>query len=170
MWKKDESAPADFLDQAPAPSKQAPSAAPAASYADGEEALIGPSIRIKGDLAGSEDLLIEGEVEGSIKLADHTVTVGPSGKVKASIYAGVIIIEGKVQGDLHGTDQVEIRQSGNVLGNIVAPRVGLEDGAQFKGNIDMEPKQATVKFQKKDDAKPAQAKEPQPAAGKQLSG
>ena len=169
MWKKEDNAPAaDFLDSAAPPPKQSAPAAPA--YEEGEEAIIGPSIKIKGDLSGSEDLLIEGEVEGSVKLSDHTVTVGSSGKVKASIYAGVIIVEGKVQGDLHGSDQVEIRQSGNVLGNIVAPRVGLEDGAQFKGNIDMEPKQATVKFQKKDDVKPAQAKEPKPAVSKQLSG
>lgn len=168
MWKKEENSSTDFLNTEPAPSS-----APTDFSPSSDEAIIGPSIKINGDLRGNENLLIEGEVEGSIDLPKNTVTVGSTGKVKATIKAGVIIVEGRVEGDLHGSEQIEVRQSGNVLGNIVAPRVGLEDGAQFKGNIDMEPKQA-VKFKPAASAnakaKPAEKNESGAAASKQLSG
>lgn len=107
-----------------------------------ERALIGPSIQIKGDLTGEEDLVIQGRVEGKIDLKHQNVTVGKSGHVKADIYGKTISVEGEVQGNLYGEDQLILRQSGTVRGNIVAPRVILEDGSNFKGSIDMTPKSA----------------------------
>ncbi len=101
--------------------------------------MIGPSIKIKGEVTGEEDLLIEGKVEGTITLKDQEVSVGQSGKVVADVNARVVKIEGDVTGDIAGTEKVVIAKSGNVRGNIVAPRVTLEDGAIFKGSIDMDP-------------------------------
>ena len=101
--------------------------------------MIGPSIKIKGEVTGDEDLVIQGKVEGTIDLNDHEVSVGQSGQVFADIKAKVIKIDGEVTGDIAGNEKVVISKSGNVRGNIVAPRVTLEDGAIFKGSIDMDP-------------------------------
>jgi cytoskeletal protein CcmA (bactofilin family) len=106
--------------------------------------MIGPSITIKGEVTGEEDLLIHGRVEGTISLNGNQVSVGESGQVNADIQARVVIIDGKVTGDVTGIEKVIISKSGNVRGNIVAPRVTLEDGAIFKGSIDMDPAGATV--------------------------
>ncbi|MBI1422248.1 MAG: polymer-forming cytoskeletal protein [Gammaproteobacteria bacterium] len=104
-------------------------------------AAIGASIRIKGDVTGDENLIIQGHVEGTIKVQGHNVTISKTGKVKANIEANQIIVEGELQGDMLGDEKVIIRETGNVHGNIVAPRVTLEDGALFKGSIEMEPRQ-----------------------------
>jgi cytoskeletal protein CcmA (bactofilin family) len=106
-------------------------------------AMIGPSIKIKGEVTGDEDLVIQGKVEGTIDLNDHEVSVGQSGQVFADIKAKVIKIDGEVTGDIAGNEKVVISKSGNVRGNIVAPRVTLEDGAIFKGSIDMDPGEIT---------------------------
>ena len=102
--------------------------------------MIGPSITIRGDLTGQEDLQVEGRVEGKIDLKQNLVTVGAQGRVKADIYGRLIEVEGEVEGNLFGQEQVIVRRSGSVRGNITAPRVSLEDGANFKGTIDMDPK------------------------------
>ncbi len=102
-------------------------------------AMIGPSIVIKGTVTGDENLVVQGRVEGSIDLAAHEVSVGESGQVDADIIAKVVKIDGNVAGDVTGKEKVIITRSGNVRGNIVAPRVTLEDGAVFKGSIDMDP-------------------------------
>lgn len=104
-------------------------------------AAIGASIHIKGDVTGDEDLIIQGNVEGTINLQGHNVTISKSAKVKANIEANQIIVEGDLTGDMNGDEKVVIRETGNVYGNIVAPRVTLEDGAMFKGSIEMEPLQ-----------------------------
>lgn len=103
-------------------------------------AVIGPSIHIKGDLTGEEDLTIQGNVEGSVNLKQNNLTVGSNGRINANIYAKTITVEGDVKGDLFGEESVHIKQTGKVHGNIVAQRVALEDGAVFKGSIDMEKK------------------------------
>ena len=105
-------------------------------------AMIGSTIKITGDVTGDEDLVIDGQVEGEIKINSHQVTVGKSGQVKANVTAKNIKIEGSVRGDITGNEKVVIANSGNVRGNIVAPRVTLEDGAVFKGSIDMDPSDA----------------------------
>ena len=102
-------------------------------------ALIGSSITIKGDILGEESLVIEGKVEGKVDFATNDVTVGQSGRVSADITANVIKVEGEVQGDMTGKEKVVISKTGKVHGNVVAPRVTLEDGAKFKGSIDMDP-------------------------------
>lgn len=101
--------------------------------------MIGPSINIKGEVSGDEDLVIQGRVEGTVSLKGNELSVGQSGTVFADVEARVIRIEGEVTGDITGNEKVVITQSGNVKGNIVAPRVTLEDGAIFKGSIDMDP-------------------------------
>jgi len=101
--------------------------------------MIGPSITIKGEVIGEEDLLIQGKVEGTIQLANNEVSVGESGQVSADIQARVAKVDGEVNGDITANEKVVITKSGNVRGNIVAPRVTLEDGAIFKGSIDMDP-------------------------------
>jgi len=105
----------------------------------GRSALIGPGIRVNGEISGDENLLIEGRVDGKVRLDLYQVEVGQSGCVNADITAKVIKIAGEVRGDITGTEKVIISRSGNVHGNIVAPRMTLEDGAIFKGSIDMDP-------------------------------
>ncbi len=104
-----------------------------------EQAVIGPSISIKGELSGEEDLMIQGRVEGTIDLKKNNVTVGRNGHIKADLYGKVISIEGEVQGNLFGEEKIVIRESGVVRGNMRTPRFSLEDGANFKGSIDMIP-------------------------------
>lgn len=103
-----------------------------------ERATIGPSISINGDLTGEEDLLIQGKVQGQINLKQHNVTVGEEGRVEANVHARRIEVEGSVRGDLQAEEQVVIRRSANVQGNLVAPRISLEDGCKFKGSVEME--------------------------------
>ncbi|MEE2781712.1 MAG: polymer-forming cytoskeletal protein [Pseudomonadota bacterium] len=102
-------------------------------------AMIGQSIHIKGTISGAENLTIEGTVEGSIHLPDTDLTVGEAGQITADIAAKNVRVDGKVTGDIKGTAKVVISKTGRVLGNVVAPRVTLEDGAKFKGSIDMDP-------------------------------
>jgi len=124
-----------------------PVQAPKTSSASGRAAVIGPGIQINGDIRGKENLVIEGRVEGTIQLASNQVDIGPGGQVKANVSAKVIRISGKVRGDLDGSEKVIISNTGNVHGNIKAPRLTLEDGAIFKGSIDMDPGEAPVKTQ-----------------------
>jgi cytoskeletal protein CcmA (bactofilin family) len=112
---------------------------PQTPASSGRAAIIGPGIHINGDISGDENLIIEGKVDGKIRLEAHQVEIGQNGKVKADIKAKTIKIAGEVRGDLIGTEKVVISRSGNVHGNIVAPRMTLEDGAIFKGSIDMDP-------------------------------
>lgn len=121
----------------------------------GERATIGPSIIIKGDLSGEEDLVIEGRVEGKVDLKQHNVTVGRSGRVKADIFGKVVTVEGEVDGDVYAQEQAILRQAGAIRGNITAPRVVLEDGSRFKGSIDME--------SSREHSLPAAPSRPQPA-------
>jgi cytoskeletal protein CcmA (bactofilin family) len=107
-----------------------------------EAAVIGPSIHIDGDVRGEEDLLIEGEVSGTLNLKNNSLTIGPQGKVRADVYANSIYVDGYVEGDLYGSERVNIRKSAQVRGNITSPRVNLEDGAKFKGAIEMDPQAA----------------------------
>ena len=110
------------------------------------QATIGKTIHIKGDLTGEEDLFIEGSVDGKIQLRQHNVTVGKNGHVSADICGNKITIEGNVEGNLFGEDQLILKKSSKVRGNIIAPRVVLEDGSNFKGSIDMSPKEKGEKF------------------------
>ena len=133
MWKKEEGSSTQ-----PSTDHRTPSvASPQKSSGGGGRATIGPSISIKGDVTGSEDLLIQGKVDGSVTLEKHMVSVGSEGHVKADIVGRVITIEGKVEGDLTAQEQIILRGSAQVHGDIKAPRVVLEDGATFRGLVDM---------------------------------
>ncbi len=103
-------------------------------------AVIGPSISLKGELSGEEDLMIQGRVEGRIELKKNNVTIGRNGHIKGDIYGKVISIEGEVQGNLFGEEKIVIRESAVVRGNMSTPRFSLEDGAKFKGSIDIIPR------------------------------
>jgi cytoskeletal protein CcmA (bactofilin family) len=134
MWKKDEGQPED---QQTADTTHRP-ATPRPTQPSGPgRATIGPSISIRGDVTGSEDLLIQGQIDGSVTLDDHSVGVGSEGRVNANITGRVITIEGRVEGDLTAQEQIILRGSAHVKGDIKAPRVVLEDGATFRGLVDM---------------------------------
>ncbi|HSM29430.1 MAG TPA: polymer-forming cytoskeletal protein [Woeseiaceae bacterium] len=99
--------------------------------------VIGPTLRFKGELSANEDLIIEGEIEGTIAHQDKNLTVGKEGRVKADIAARTVEIYGKVEGDIHGEDIVKLAKSADVKGNIRCARIVMEDGAQFSGRIEM---------------------------------
>jgi cytoskeletal protein CcmA (bactofilin family) len=129
---------------APAPattsvaSEPAPAARPAAAITTtADQATIGKSLVIKGEVSGSESLYIDGRVEGSINLAGNRVTVGRNGVVSANINAREIVVLGKVRGNLTASDRVDIRSDGSLTGDVVAARISIEDGAFFKGGIDI---------------------------------
>jgi len=118
-------------------------AAPAVGSASGaaarrEPVAIGPSISIVGDVTGEEDLTILGRVKGKVELPQHSVTVGESGRVEADIRARIVSVAGEVHGNLLAGEQILIRKTAIMLGNLTAPRVGLEDGCRFRGTVDME--------------------------------
>jgi cytoskeletal protein CcmA (bactofilin family) len=145
VWKKNDDPPPHHPEPTPAPPRPL-ATAPAAPAPSNPEpprrsstgATIGPSIFIKGDLSGEEDLVIEGRVEGKVDLKQNNVTVGKNGRVRADVFGKVVIIEGEVDGNVFAREQAILRQAGAIRGNITAPRVVLEDGSRFKGSIDME--------------------------------
>jgi cytoskeletal protein CcmA (bactofilin family) len=99
---------------------------------------IGKSVIIKGDLSGSEDLTIEGQVEGKIELRQNILTIGANAKIKAQVFAKTVIVQGEVQGNVTATERVDIRDNGSVDGDLSAPRIAIADGAHFRGSIDMQ--------------------------------
>ncbi len=107
------------------------------STATADQATIGKSLVIKGEVTGSESLYIDGRVEGSINLSGNRVTVGRNGVVAANINAREIVVLGKVRGNLTASDRVDIRSDGSLTGDVVAARISIEDGAFFKGGIDI---------------------------------
>src|SRR5687767_4931819 len=150
-----ESSPAR-MESSPPRSSSAPSGRDAA--------VIGPSIHIDGDVRGEEDLLIEGEVGGTVQLKNNSLTIGPNGKVRADVYAHSIYVDGYVEGDLFGAERVHIRKTAQVKGNVTSPRVSVEDGAKFKGAIEMDPQAAQNVIGNRPGApKPAQSAPPQAA-------
>jgi len=101
---------------------------------------IGKSVVIKGELNGSEDLTIEGHVEGTIQLKEHVLTIGANGRIKAQVYAKAVIVLGEVIGNVTASEKVDIRDNGSVDGDIVSPRVAIAEGAHFRGSVDMQRK------------------------------
>ena len=166
MWKRDEAVrpPSGQPAAAPQPPQPAAPSAPAARaetshFLEKDNVNIGKSVVIKGELNGSEDLTIEGHVEGTIQLRENVLTIGPNGKIKAQVFAKAVIVLGEVTGNVTASDKVDIRDNGSVDGDIVAPRVAIAEGAHFRGSVDMQRKGGP-----KDAAKPAQPQTAQPAA------
>jgi cytoskeletal protein CcmA (bactofilin family) len=104
----------------------------------GEFAHIGKSVVIKGELSGSEDLYVDGNVEGSIELRNHSLTVGPNGHVKASVSAKAVVIQGKLEGSVTASERVELRKSALVTGDVVTQHIAIEEGAFLKGKVDIQ--------------------------------
>ena len=124
------------------PAAPRPAAAPTGSAAavpvpSGEQATIGKSLVVKGELTGSESLYIDGKVEGAINLPGNRVTVGRNGQVAANIVAREVVVLGKVRGNCQASDRVDIRSEGSLTGDVIAARISIEDGAFFKGGIDI---------------------------------
>jgi cytoskeletal protein CcmA (bactofilin family) len=118
-----------------------------------EQATIGKSLIIKGEVTGSEALYIDGKVEGSINLAGNRVTIGRNGVVSANVTAREIVIIGKVRGNLNASDRVDIRNEGSLTGDVIAQRISIEDGAFFKGGIDIQKPNSQQKVNGKSDSK-----------------
>jgi cytoskeletal protein CcmA (bactofilin family) len=130
MWNKRESEAASY-----SPVQSSP-ASPVSG--GGERASIGASVAIVGNVTGAEDLTVLGRLEGKIDVPQHSVTIGRTAKVQADIHAKSVSVEGEVRGNLFAGEQILIRKTATMLGNLTAPRVGLEDGCSFKGSVDME--------------------------------
>ncbi len=120
-----------------------------------EFAHIGKSVIIKGELSGSEDLYVDGQVEGSIELAGNRLIVGPNGQVRANVNAKGVIVQGKLDGNIRASERAELTKSAIAVGDIVTQRIAIEEGAYFKGKVDIQ----------KDGAKPAPAASASAAAG-----
>jgi len=120
---------------------------PVDSVADPSTAWLGPSLRVKGDLTGTEDLLVDGAIEGMIQLNEHKLTVGMAAKLKADINAREVVVYGCVQGNVHGTGRIEIKKGGSVIGDLRTAQVLIDDGADFKGSIEID-KSATEETDK----------------------
>lgn len=101
-------------------------------------AHIGKSVIIKGQLSGSEDLFVDGVVEGTIELQSNNIVIGPNGKVRAAIHAKGVVVQGKLEGDIHASERVELRKSGSMMGDVFTQRIAIEDGAYLKGKIDIQ--------------------------------
>ncbi len=140
MWKRKEDEELD-TGSASGQSGYAPGAgrpeSPRMTAPVGGTAHIGRSVLIKGELSGSEDLYLDGTVEGKIELPGNNLVVGPNGRVRAGIRARGVVIEGKVDGDIEASERVELRKTAVLLGSIVTQRVAIEDGAYFKGGVDV---------------------------------
>ena len=130
---------------------------------------IGESLVVKGELSGSEDLVVDGEVEGSISLRGQSLTVGPNGRVRANIEARNVILHGRVDGDVHATERVELRKTASLTGNISTARISIEDGAFFKGMIDIQKPEPAGKLDTKPPASALAAAAPVPASSAQGS-
>jgi cytoskeletal protein CcmA (bactofilin family) len=170
MWKRDESVK-PTTPPPPAAPAPAPAATPVAQPKDvrpqieRDKVNIGKSVVIKGELSGSEDLMIEGNCEGRIELRDNVLTIGPNGKIRAEVFAKSVIVLGEVVGNVTATEKVDIRDNGSVDGDIISPRVAIAEGAHFRGSVDMQ--RAGAKPQEKDKgAKPAAAPQTQAAGQK----
>jgi cytoskeletal protein CcmA (bactofilin family) len=174
MWKRDENVkPTGGQPGAPSPAPVTPSHSATAPTQQPEHRRqierdvvnIGKSVVIKGELNGSEDLTIEGHVEGKIELKEHVLTIGPNGKIKAQVFAKAVIVLGEVNGNVTASEKVDIRDNGCVDGDITSPRVAIAEGAHFRGSVDMQRKGAPQAPQ----PQPAQAAKSAPAAQPQAT-
>ena len=150
MWNKTKETEAPAPAGVPAPvqaSGSAPAAvafsAPAATRSSGAPARslarLGSSVHIKGTITGSEDLQIDGKVEGAISLRGHGLTIGASAQLNSEIDAREVVVYGKVTGNVHARDRVDVKTDGSIIGDIATARISIEDGAHFKGRIEIDP-------------------------------
>jgi cytoskeletal protein CcmA (bactofilin family) len=117
---------------------------PLAPMAAGSSAHVGASLHIKGEISGNEDLHVDGNIEGSIQLGERKLTVGPSGKVTAHVVAREVVVYGSSKGNLRASDRIEIKKDGSVVGELTTAHIIIEDGAHFKGSIEIDPKASDI--------------------------
>lgn len=139
MWNKNEVAGAK-----PESASKTESSRSSAPELRKETALIGSSVFIKGQLSGSEDLYIDGQIEGSVDLNGHNLVVGPNANIRAQLQAKGVVIQGKVSGNVRGAERVELKRSAVVVGDIYTQRFAVEEGAYFKGSVDVNRETAPV--------------------------
>jgi cytoskeletal protein CcmA (bactofilin family) len=142
MWNKQESPT-----ESPATTSSAgsgPSATRLGNASPRGGARLGASLEIKGQITGEEDLQIDGRVTGAISLNGHELTVGPNAQLHSEIHAGDLIVSGKVVGNVHARGRVDIRKDGSVTGDVASARISIEDGAHFKGRIEIDPAKSKV--------------------------
>ncbi|MDT8438414.1 MAG: polymer-forming cytoskeletal protein [Wenzhouxiangellaceae bacterium] len=131
--------PAPTTSTSPAPSSPAPVKPTSPAAGSGTAAVIGATVQIDGRITADEDLRVEGKVKGTITLKNNTLTIGSQGQVDAEVHAHTILVEGRVNGDLYAAERINIRASARIEGNLLAPRMSLEEGARFRGTVDMDP-------------------------------
>lgn len=141
MWSKQQAVaePPAASPSSPVIPFNSPSSSKASSNPSRSVARLGSSIQIKGQVSGSEDLQIDGIVDGPIFLKGHELTVGSDARLTSEIHAGDVVAYGKVVGDIHARGRVDIRRDGSIIGNISSARISIEDGAHFKGRIEIDP-------------------------------
>lgn len=148
MWKKEDAKPLGVPEHPPAPSapplapahtasasthRDAPTAPPVSSRAT---ACISQGIRIKGEITGSEDLFVDGPIEGKLNLANGSLTIGPNGTVKADVVAREVIVRGRIEGKIQGRERVQLWSTGQVIGEVQTQRLAIEDGALLRGKVE----------------------------------
>ena len=146
MWTKQQAQPQTEPPSVPSQAAKPPvvafsnpsTPAPMSSPARGS-ARLGASLQIKGHITGTEDLQIDGKVDGPISLRGHGLTVGPAAQLTSEIHAREVVVYGKVVGNVHARDRVDVKSDGSVVGDISTARISIEDGAQFKGRIEIDP-------------------------------
>ena len=179
MWKRDEVVrpPVSGREATGAPAPPGPPTVPGAQkihapeieakrHMDKDVVNIGKSVVIKGELNGSEDLTIEGQVEGTIQLRDHVLTIGANGRIKAQVFAKAVVVLGEVTGNVTASEKVDIRDNGSVDGDIVSPRVAIAEGAHFRGSVDMQRKAGAAPSAAKPAATATPAATPAPQAAR----
>lgn len=153
MWTKQQTAteppsappaPATAATNVTAFNAPSPSRSVSIGSSSRSSARIGSSLQIKGHLSGSEDLQIDGIVDGPISLSGHELTVGPTAQLTSEVHAGEVVVHGKVVGNVHARGRVDIKQDGSITGDIECARISIEDGAHFKGRIEIDPAKAQV--------------------------
>jgi len=146
MWKKEDAKPQGSAENvaAPAATSKAPAATPASTPPSSSAppvstraaACISQGIRIKGEVTGSEDLFVDGLVDGKLNLTNGSLTIGPNGTVKADVYAREVIVRGKIEGKVTGRDKVQLWSTGQVTGEVQTDRLAIEEGALLKGKVE----------------------------------
>jgi cytoskeletal protein CcmA (bactofilin family) len=164
MWKPNQ--PGAATPSTPEPTRPAAAGfdARAAAGIPGDQATIGKSLVVKGEISGGESLYIDGKVEGSINLPGNRVTVGRNGQVAASVSAREIVVLGKIRGNCQASDRVDIRAEGSLTGDVIAARISIEDGAFFKGGIDIRKAGGEAKPAGSNSSIPVSSPAPEPVA------
>jgi cytoskeletal protein CcmA (bactofilin family) len=175
MWKRDEavkptsgqSTPTGQTVQSQGSSSGSPQAREFSHQGTG--AYIGKSLVIKGELNASEDLTIDGKVEGKIELKEHVLTIGPNGNVTAHVFAKVLVVLGEVNGNITASEKVEIRDGGSLEGDVASPRMAIAEGAHFRGSVDMQRKSGQPGQTSQQQQRAAAKAEPQSQAAAQVA-